>query len=91
MSSTPALVDDEASDTDKIMELRSPDVYSLDIEGKAVDDAHLRNNTVENFVWEGITVTVKDRVTKQPKAILDHVDGYVRKGLSFDPFQFCTP
>lgn len=52
----------------------------MDIEQKAVDDAHLRNTTIQNFVWRGVTVTVKDNKTKKPKAILDGIDGIVRAG-----------
>jgi NAD(P)H-hydrate repair Nnr-like enzyme with NAD(P)H-hydrate epimerase domain len=54
--------------------------YNVDIENKAVEEAHLENTTVHNFSWEGITVTVKDRQTKQPKAILDGISGVVRAG-----------
>lgn len=56
------------------------DPYTVDIEQKAVDDAHLMNNTVQDFVWQGVTVTVKDFKTKEPKAILDNVDGIVKAG-----------
>lgn len=43
--------------------------------------AHLlRNTTVHNISWSGITVTVTDRETKQPKTLLDNVQGYVEAG-----------
>jgi len=58
------------------------DPFSVDIEQKAVDDAHLMNNTVRNFAWQGITVVVKDHKTKKPKAILENVDGFVEAGTS---------
>ena len=58
------------------------DSYTVDIEQKAVDDAHLMNDTVHDFVWQGVTVTVKDFKTKQPKAILENVDGIVKAGRS---------
>jgi hypothetical protein len=56
------------------------DVFNIDIEQTAVDDAHLMNNTVRNFVWQGVTVTVKDHKTKLPKTILENVDGIVKAG-----------
>jgi hypothetical protein len=56
------------------------DVFNIDIEQTAVDDAHLLNNTVRNFVWQGVTVTVKDHKTKLPKTILENVDGIVEAG-----------
>lgn len=40
----------------------------------------LRNTTVHNISWSGITVTVTDRETKQPKTLLDNVQGYVEAG-----------
>ncbi|GKT52073.1 ABC transporter G family member 12 [Colletotrichum spaethianum] len=43
-------------------------------------DAHLFNATVHNVSWDGVEVTVKDRETKQPKKIVDHVDGLVEAG-----------
>lgn len=52
----------------------------VDIEEKAVDDGSLRNDIVRNFAWQDLTVTIKDRRTKEPKAILAHVDGYVEAG-----------
>lgn len=52
----------------------------VDIEQKAVDDGSLRNDIVRNFAWQDLTVTIKDRKTKEPKAILAHVDGYVEAG-----------
>lgn len=56
------------------------DVFNIDIEQTAVDDAHLMNNTVRNFVWHGVTVTVKDHKTKLPKTILENVHGIVEAG-----------
>lgn len=40
----------------------------------------LRNTTVHNISWSGVTVTVTDRETKQPKTLLDNVQGYVEAG-----------
>jgi hypothetical protein len=65
---------------DDFTQAPSPETFSIDIEQKAVDEAHLQNTTVHNFSWKRITVTVKDRLTKQPKAILDGVDGIARAG-----------
>jgi hypothetical protein len=42
----------------------------------------LLNSTINNITWRGVTVTVKDRETKQPKAIVDNVEGIVEAGLS---------
>lgn len=40
----------------------------------------LINDTVDNLSWKGVTVTVKDRETKQKKNILENSSGYVNKG-----------
>lgn len=52
----------------------------LDVEQHAVAESHLRNTTVHNISWRGVNVTVKDRETKQPKLIVDNVEGYVEAG-----------
>lgn len=51
-----------------------------DVEQHAIEGTHLFNTTAQNISWRGITVTVKDRETKQPKAIVDSVEGYVEAG-----------
>lgn len=52
-----------------------------DIEQHAMADGHLlRNTTVQHISWRGVTVTVKDRETKQPKVIVDNVEGHVEAG-----------
>jgi len=56
--------------------------FNVDIEQKVVDDCHLLNDTVRNFVWRGVKVVVKDRKTKQPKTILEDVAGVVEAGKS---------
>lgn len=61
-------------------QLSTPDGFSVDIEQKAVDDAHLQNTTVHNFTWQGVKVTVKDRKTNAPKVILNGIDGSVNAG-----------
>lgn len=65
---------------DLVNHLSSPDTYSVDIEQKVVDEAHLLNTTVNNFLWKDITVTVTDHKTKKPKAILENVSGFVNAG-----------
>lgn len=40
----------------------------------------LYNNMVNSFSWDGITVTVKDRTTGQPRQLLADVDGVVKAG-----------
>ncbi|KAM7197689.1 P-loop containing nucleoside triphosphate hydrolase protein [Rhypophila sp. PSN 637] len=52
----------------------------IDIEQQAVAEAHLRNTTIQNITWRGVTVTVKDRETKLSKAILENVEGIVEAG-----------
>ena len=55
---------------------------SIDIEKDAGSDyAHLTNTSIQSFSWENVSVTVKDRQTKQPKDILSGVNGIVRAGM----------
>ncbi|KAL2069552.1 hypothetical protein VTL71DRAFT_14231 [Oculimacula yallundae] len=54
--------------------------YNVDIEQKAGNEAHLLNNNVRNFIWQDVTVTVKDKKTGKPKAILDNIEGIVKAG-----------
>lgn len=59
-----------------------------DVEKGAADYAHLTNTTVHSFSWEDVTVSVKDRTTKQPLDILSGVDGVVEAGTNSDaPFK----
>lgn len=53
-------------------------LLGMDVEKGA--DVHLRNTTVHNITWRSVTVTVKDRQTKQAKAIVDNVEGVVEAG-----------
>lgn len=54
---------------------------SIDIEKDAESSyAHLTNTSIQTFSWENVTVTVKDRQTKQPKDILSGVNGIVKAG-----------
>lgn len=55
--------------------------HSLDVEKDAgTDYAHLTNNSVHSFSWEDITVTVKDRHTKEPLRILSGINGTIKAG-----------
>lgn len=60
------------------MSVSNPSVEDVE-KGKA-DYAHLENATVHSFSWRDVTVTVKDRRTKQPLEILAGVDGIVEAG-----------
>lgn len=53
---------------------------SMDSEQRPVAEKHLLNSTIKNITWRGVTVTVKDRETKQPKGIVDNVEGIVEAG-----------
>ncbi|KAH7074680.1 ATP-binding cassette transporter-like protein [Paraphoma chrysanthemicola] len=55
--------------------------HSADVEKVAGQDfAHLTNETVKSFSWHNVTVTVKDRATKQPLDILSGVNGIIEAG-----------
>lgn len=51
-----------------------------DVELNHIASAHLINDTVNNLSWSNVSATVKDRQTKQPKAILSESSGYVEAG-----------
>ena len=44
------------------------------------DYAQLTNTNIRSFGWKGVTVTVKDRQSQQPKTILSDVNGIVKAG-----------
>ncbi|KAI7375759.1 hypothetical protein KC332_g18537, partial [Hortaea werneckii] len=44
------------------------------------DYAQLTNTNIRSFGWKGVTVTVKDRQTQQPKNILSDISGIVKSG-----------
>ncbi|EUC40320.1 hypothetical protein COCMIDRAFT_9790 [Bipolaris oryzae ATCC 44560] len=44
------------------------------------DFAHLTNDVVQSFSWQDVTVTVKDRASKQPLDILANVSGVLEAG-----------
>lgn len=54
--------------------------FSKDVEEGTLMEEHLVNTTVKNITWTGVTVTVKDRETKQPRTIVDDVSGIVEAG-----------
>ena len=51
-----------------------------DVETGSQEDPLLKNDLVHNLSWTSVNVTVKDRGTKEPKAILSGVDGCVKAG-----------
>lgn len=53
---------------------------TTDIERQASTKAQLQNTTVHNYAWQDVTVTVKDRATKQSLSILENVNGFVKAG-----------
>ncbi|KAL4862775.1 hypothetical protein BDV12DRAFT_206988 [Aspergillus spectabilis] len=55
------------------------DSQTLDLERNDSRD-FLRNETVSNFSWSGLMVTVKDRQTKQAKDLLHDISGDVQAG-----------
>jgi hypothetical protein len=72
----------ETTKNDNVYKGLPQSAFNIDIEQKVVDDCHLLNDTVRNFVWRGVKVVVKDRKTKQPKTILEDVAGVVEAGES---------
>jgi hypothetical protein len=68
------------SDTTEMGMINLQDTAAVDVEQRAMAEAHLMNTTVRNFTWRGVTVTVKDRETKQPKVIVDNCEGLVEAG-----------
>lgn len=44
------------------------------------DYAQLTNTNIRSFGWKGVTVTVKDRQSQQPKTILSDIHGIVKSG-----------
>lgn len=51
-----------------------------DLELNSIPSAHLINDIVQSFGWQGMNVTVKDRLTKQPLSILSDANGLVKAG-----------
>ena len=44
------------------------------------DYAQLTNTNIRSFGWKGVSVTVKDRQSQQPKTILSDINGIVKAG-----------
>jgi hypothetical protein len=61
---------------------------TIDVEhGAVAAEDHLKNTTVHSLSWRDVTVTVKDRETKLPKAIVDNVEGIIHAGnFPLDPY-----
>jgi hypothetical protein len=64
-------------------EVKNPS--GVDLEAGTVADTHLLNTTVKTISWKDVTVTVKDRETKEPRNIVDKVEGIVEAGSSTPP------
>lgn len=47
------------------------------------ENRFLMNNTVHDFSWKDLTVTVKDRRTKQPRNLIDASSGTVQQGIYY--------
>jgi ABC-type multidrug transport system ATPase subunit len=52
----------------------------LDVERQTHDTSYLANEVVKSLSWSDVSVTVRDRDTKKPKQILQHVNGAVEAG-----------
>lgn len=57
------------------------EIEVVDVERQVHAEAHLVNTTVQNITWRRVTVTVKDKETKLPKAIVENVEGIVEAGM----------
>ena len=68
-----------SSDSD--FERLNKETAGIDVEELAEAEAHLRNTTVQNITWRDVSVTVRDRVTKEPKLIVDNVEGAAEAGM----------
>lgn len=44
------------------------------------DHQFLMNRSVRNFSWKGLTVTVKDRQTKDARELINDISGDVQQG-----------
>lgn len=62
--------------------------FIIDVEDKATVNSYLLNNSVQHLTWNRVTVTVKDHKTKEPKAILDNIDGIAKAGMQQNSFPF---
>lgn len=46
----------------------------------------LVNNTVQDLSWKGLTVTVKDPATKEPRQLISEICGSVQQGMRYKSF-----
>jgi hypothetical protein len=53
---------------------------TLDVEWDA-DNRFLMNHSVKTFSWTGLTVTVKDRQTKEARDLINDISGDVQQGM----------
>lgn len=51
----------------------------------------LMNQTVRNFSWQGLTVTVKDRETKKARDLINDITGDVQRGSYPGPYSISRP
>ena len=51
--------------------------------------AFLTNDTVQNFAWKDVSVTVTSRDLSHKKRILSNTCGYVNQGMT-EPAVFCA-
>lgn len=69
----------------RFMELLDFQTISMDSDQLPVTENRLVNTTVHNIAWSNVAVSINDRWTRKPKAILDDVEGLVKAGSSFPP------
>jgi len=60
-----------------------PDHTDIDVEKWAGENVQLNNTTARDFVWQDIAITVKDHKTKQPRTLLQGVNGIVKAGIKY--------
>ena len=63
-----------------------PDSFKEDIENGG-DAKVFRKNAIEELLWRDITLTVKDKKTKEPKHLLKDVTGQVQSGTCLLPLE----
>lgn len=70
------------------MDDRSSKLDGSDLE-RNESSSFFKNNTVNDFSWRNLTVTVKDRHTKQPRNLIDGISGSVQQGWWLLPGTLC--
>lgn len=65
---------------------------SINVDTEKADDGSrfLVNNTVQGFSWKDLTVTVKDRATRQPRQLISAITGSVQQGTLQLPFAYLS-